>query len=407
MNGSTRRGKNRRYYNGVPFARTTICCSAVALTCAVCAAAADAPPLPPLALFPVRTIWTLALNTALAAPPAFSGTLALFPIEGDELAAYDLSNGSRRWTAATRSRSAPAIGDGLVFLAEPDSVTALSEEDGLVRWRLPFEEALAVPLVWDNGWLIAGAASGDVLAFRAVDGHLVWRRSIGARLSAAPALAADRIYLPTEDGRVVALRIDTGEEIWQRRLGGPANDILALEDRIYVGSDDNFFYCLRARGGEVDWRWRTGGDVVGRAAADEERVYFVSFDNVLRALDRRSGAQRWMRALPLRPTTGTVVAGRAVIVGGLSPTLLGYGVVDGTPAGEIAMAGEIAAPPHALDAPDVAAPRIVAVARDIAKGATVIAVERSVEPPNAPMQPLPNATMPAPQVAEPPSGLDQ
>jgi outer membrane protein assembly factor BamB len=385
----------------VPIARTTICCSAVALTLVGCAVTATAPASPPLALFPVRTVWTLALNQALAAPPAYSRTLGFFPVDGDQLVAHDLSDGSRRWTVPTRTRSAPATGDGLVFLVEPDSVTALSEADGAVKWRRPLAEALAVPLVWDNGWLIAGAESGDVLAFRAVDGDLMWRRGIGARLNAPPALAADRVYLPVEDGRVVALRVDTGDTVWERRLGGPPNDILALDDRIYVGSDDNFFYCLRARGGRVDWRWRTGADVVGRASADEDRVYFVSFDNVLRALDRQSGAQRWMRALPLRPTTGTIVAGRAVIVGGLSPALRGYGTADGAPAGEIPIAGEIAAPPYALDAPDVPAPRVVAVGRDIAKGATVVAFERNVEPRDLPVAPLPNAIVP-PAVLEGP-----
>ena len=60
-------------------------------------------------------------------------------------------------------------------------------------------------------------------------------------------------------GRVVALEVSNGTQVWERRLGGPPNDMLALDDRIYVGSDDNFFYCLLASNGDVAWRWRTGG----------------------------------------------------------------------------------------------------------------------------------------------------
>ena len=44
-----------------------------------------------------------------------------------------------------------------------------------------------------------------------------------------------------------------------------------------------------------------GADIVGAAVHDEVRVYFVSMDNVLRALDAGTGAQRWKKPLPLRP----------------------------------------------------------------------------------------------------------
>ena len=79
-------------------------------------------------------------------------------------------------------------------------------------------------------------------------------------------------------------------------LGGPPNEILALDDRVYVGAKDHFFYCLMARDGRVDWRWRIGGDIVGVATSDENNVYFVAQDNVLRALNRKSGGQQWLRA---------------------------------------------------------------------------------------------------------------
>ena len=71
--------------------------------------------------------------------------------------------------------------------------------------------------------------------------------------------------------------------------------------------------------GQIDWRWRTGGDVLGTAVVDARRVYFVSFDNILRALDRRSGAQRWKRPLPFRPLTGPLMAGATIITSGVTP----------------------------------------------------------------------------------------
>jgi hypothetical protein len=187
---------------------------------------------------------------------------------------------------------------------------------------------------------------------------------------------------------VLALLIESGEQVWSRKLGGPPNEILALDDRLYVGSNDNFFYCLRASDGAVDWRWRTGGDVIGLPVVDEHRVYFVSLDNVLRALDRKSGAQRWKRPLPLRPTRGALQAGDDLLVSGIARTLPAYAMKDGSPAGELTAGGELAAAPFVFS--PGALPMVVTVTSDIVKGAVVAAAIRSIDPASVPIGPQPN-----------------
>ena len=346
------------------------------------------------ALFPLRTVWTLALTSPLAAPPAFFGSRAYLPIEGDRLGAYDLDTGEELWMTPVRTQSKPAAGEGLVFVAEPEALVALRETDGSEAWRVPLTQRLAAPLVWDNGWLIAATVSGAPLALRGLDGELIWRRDLGLPVSAPPALAADRVYAPARDGRIIALRVDTGEPLWERRLGGTPTEMLALDDRLYVGSEDNFFYCLTARNGQIDWRWRTGGDIIGAAVFDDRRVYFVSFDNILRGLDRRSGAQRWKRPLPFRPLTGPLMAGATVIASGVAPPLRAFLTKDGAPAGEVTVEGELAAPAYLATGPRL--PLLVVIARDIAKGTTVTVFSRSFEPPVVPIAPLPNVVPMAP-----------
>src|SRR4029077_18720783 len=89
--------------NGVATRLTTICCSALALITALTGissaqarrveqtyAADDRTPLP---LFPLQTLWTLALNSSLTATPGYDATRAYFPLEGDQLAAYNLATG--------------------------------------------------------------------------------------------------------------------------------------------------------------------------------------------------------------------------------------------------------------------------------------------------------------------------
>ena len=138
------------------------------------------------------------------------------------------------------------------------------------------------------------------------------------------------------DGRVVALRVETGEPIWEQRLGGAPNDILALDDRLYAGSKDNFFYCLMTEDGRVDWRWRTGADVVGRPSPTSGRVYFVSLDNVLRAINHSNGVQQWMRPLPFRPGLAAAESRRiTVVVAGLAGSARAFNMKDGMAAGEL------------------------------------------------------------------------
>jgi outer membrane protein assembly factor BamB len=416
----------------------------------------------PASLLPGRPVWVLVLDNQLTAPPAYDDTHVFFSIEGERLAAYALSSGKRAWMVSAHALMEPATGGGLIFLVEPGALKALHAADGSIAWELPFEEKVAVRSVFDNGWLIVSTEAGEILAFRASDGHLVWRRDMKSPASAPPALAADRVYVPVSDGHVVALRVEDGEPLWEHRLGGAPNEILALDERLYVGSKDNFFYCLMTEDGRIDWRWRTGGDVIGRPIADEQRVYFVSLDNVLRALNLKSGGQHWMRPLPMRPVTGAIRAGSTVVVTGVGAALHAYDASDGKPAAgepvkpglpavapkaaavkappgagpvipELSMAdalgsvpaaippeiaealtpaaglaasvaadAEVGAPPHALEDQVTHLPRLLMITRDIARGAAATLVERDFEPLLGPVSPLPNLISMAPVTGQPP-----
>jgi outer membrane protein assembly factor BamB len=372
---------------------TTRCCSALALIALVSTPIAAQSTSPAPSLFPVRPLWTLALNNQITFPPAYDDSLAVFAIEHDRLVAYDLVTGIQKWLVAARPQTPLGIGGGLVFVSEPESLRAIRAADGSTAWTLPLPEKLSVAPVWDNGWLVIATAAGELVAFRAADGLLVWRAGLGSTAHARPALAADRVYVPTDDGRIVAVKVDTGERLWDRQLGGPGNEILANDQRLYVGSRDNFFYCLLAADGRVDWRWRTGADVIGQPVLDGNLVYFLSLDNVLRALHHTSGVQRWRASIPLRPVAGPVKAVDVLIVTGVGPSLPALNLSDGRPAGELPAAGEAAAPPHVFSL-QTGFPIVITVGRDIANGATVTAMTRSSEPKPAPMAPLPNVIPP-------------
>ena len=383
--------------------RTTRCCSAAALIAALIVAA----PLQaatnggaPTTFWPVRTIWTLALNNQLTEPPAFDESNAYFPIEGRRIAAYEIATGAQRWIAEADLASAPTAGGGLVFFMQGGSLAALHASDGSPAWTAPIAEPLAIAPAWASGWLIVATVDGSIHAIRAADGQTIWTRRLAAPACARPSIAGDRVYVPAANDRVIALQIETGAPIWERRLGGAPDEILAVDNRLFVGAKDNYFYAIVAADGTVDWRWRTGADAIGLPAVDEHRVYFVSLDNVVRALNRSNGVQQWIQMLALRPMAGPIKAGTTLVVYGLDPPLRAFNTADGKSVGDIAAPAPFAAPPQLIVGAD-GLPSIVVVTRDISKGATVSLVTRSADPAATPFAALPNPLTGVPTLPTP------
>jgi outer membrane protein assembly factor BamB len=348
-----------RYYSGVRDPRTTISCVAGAVLCLTLRTNLVQTQSAEFA-FPLESRWSLALPSPPIFPPAYDRSRAYIPLRDGSLTAVDLEDGRAAWHVEAAASAPPAAGEDLVFVGTKNAIEARSSGDGSARWRVPIDGDLSAPLVWNTGWLIAATDRSELLALRGLDGAILWRRSLSSATRIAPAVGGARLYVTPDDAHVVALALQTGEPVWTRRLGGPAADTLVSGDRLFVGASDNYLYNLATRDGTIAWRWRTGGDIVGTAAVDAARVYFVSLDNELRALDRRGGALRWQRPVPIRPSAGPLQIGATLIVAGVAAELRAYRTSDGAPAGEFAVKSPegdelyFAATPHVVESPRTA-----------------------------------------------------
>jgi outer membrane protein assembly factor BamB len=402
---------------------TTICCSAVALitalTTPIHAQNTTAPrravkqthssdDKTPLSLFPLMPAWSLALNNAITAPVGFRDKYAVFALENEQLAAYDLESGARLWLKNVDTTIQPAIGASAVFVSTDDALMALSIEDGSTIWTRESNDELAVAPVVAGDDLIVATADGDIVAHRASDGAEIWRRRLPRSASSPPAPAANRLFVPLADSSVVALDLQNGEVAWTTRLGGIGHDILPDGDRVFLGAQDRYFYCLNAKNGEVDWRWPTGADAIGLPVVDERTVYFVSLDNVLRALNRSSGVQRWKSPLAVRPIAGPLRYLETLVVAGTTPLLQAYSTRDGKVQGRYSVPTELSAPPYLFADRRHVFPVLVTISADIVGRATVSGTTRDVEPTPLALSPLPNAeSVPAvPELPEPLSEIN-
>ena len=372
----------------IPVRRGAVLLAALAV--AGVGAGAQEPPAPS-PILPLDLAWSTDLGGGPSHPPAYGTDAAYVPLRDGTVASIALDDGRILWCVGQPVDWAPAAGGDLVIVARDRRLVALAAADGAVVWRYAAAAPVSAPPVWRNGWLVAGLENGETVALRAADGLELWRRRLGAVLRTRPSIAGQRLYLPLEDGRITVLELASGEPVWTRSIGGRPREVLVL-DALFVGSTDNFFYRLAFDDGAVEWRWRTGGDIVGAPRIDAERVFFVAADNVVRALDRRSGVQRWREPLPLRPTDGPALVGPALLVAGVSPEVRLFDPRSGESVGVYSAPGELAARPFLVPGLPESGTRLVVLTAD----GRISGLAAGTGPPRAPLGLPPPPLLPQP-----------
>lgn len=320
------------------------------------------------AVAPLDARWVVTFDSPPATSPGFDATTAYVALKNGALVAIDLDRGTVRWRLDVATTFRPATGSGLVFTVSEQTIEAREATTGATRWRTPMPGGASAPLYWDTGWLLASSTSGDLVALRADDGTVVWRRQLGAPLSGPPGPALDRLYLPLADNRLVCVRLATGETIWSRPLPAPITALLALEDQLVFGTENKLVMSVDLMRGHDRWVWPVGGDVSGSPAADSRRIYFAARDNVLRAVDRRSGNLRWKATLNSRPAGGPLMLGDGTlpetVLMPMSSEVAGFDPETGSPTVSVRAAGEIGVQPHLRSGVKITYPRLITVSRE-------------------------------------------
>ena len=347
--------------------------------------------------FPLQIGWTAELPAPAAAQPAFDGEHAYLALRDGTLVAVRLRDGSVAWNVRQPTALAPAAGGGTVVVAEATTLTALAAESGDPLWSFDLGAAPSTAPLRGAGWLIVALEGGVLVALDDAAGRELWRRDMGGAMPMPPAFGGRRLFVPIDDGRLAALNLFTGELLWEQPLTGSPRRVLPL-DAVFVGTTGNYLYRLSLSSGRVDWRWRTGGDVVGAPVVDEERIYFASLDNMLWALDRDSGAQRWRQVLSRRPRAVPGLLGRLVLVTGVSEDLRSFDRETGEPSNTLTAPAELGAPPYVAPSLAAAGLRMVVLAAD----GRLIGMRRPVPPPAVslaeplpPLRPAPYTVLPA------------
>jgi outer membrane protein assembly factor BamB len=171
--------------------------------------------------------------------------------------------------------------------------------------------------------------------------RLLWSHAIGSeggrrlRLGFVPAVAGGAVYVASRSGRVAAYRLKDGHELWVRHLGrrlsaGPAvgSGIVA------VGTQRGELVALAQSGGRVLWRARLASFLLAPPAVADGRVVALASSGQVAAFSARRGRPLWtvstgLPHLVVRGNAAPLVAGRTVLVGLPNGKLLALALATG------------------------------------------------------------------------------
>jgi outer membrane protein assembly factor BamB len=377
------------------------------------------PPIP-FPLLPVVQEWIATLDDAPSAGGTMDAERIYIPIQPEKLVALSRTTGAKVWTRDIESMWPPVVVADVLYVIASDEIHALDAATGAQRWRVPFDAKVAAPLTAAAGTrkpadgtanddlLIATFEKGVVAAYAMDDGRMLWTRELGAASRFAPAIDGMRAVFAVDDSRAVALRLEDGRMEWEQKLDGMLNQPSFARDRIFIGSNTNFLFALDNATGRIAWKWKAGGDVIGTAADGKGGAYYASLDNVVRAVNRGNGNQRWIKETPTRPVRPPRVLGdgvkyeEIVVLTGATSEIDAFAAKNGAASGMYMPPSDLQGGP--LIDPDLRPYQVAMVV--ITRDGRVIGLKPSAmllpEPMNAPFAELPGRRLERERITPPP-----
>jgi outer membrane protein assembly factor BamB len=209
-------------------------------------------------------------------------------------------------TVVTRSRpripAGRSIPDVPMFQGNPQRTGDLPgpgpTSAPVVLWSFPTGGRISgAPAVVDD-MLYIGSADGSLYAIDALTGVKRWAFVAGAGIASSPTVMGGMVYVSVGDtaaaSSVIAVDAATGQERWRQSIEGPAVGApLAVDGGVYIGTNAGILYAFDATTGAERWRFKTGNAIWAAPSYEGGAVFIASWDSHVYAVDATSGRERW------------------------------------------------------------------------------------------------------------------
>ena len=287
------------------------------------------PILPPKVLEPVKNTikitkrWSKKIDRG-----ANDNYLRLVPVvDGDmiysvdfegKVTAFNTKRMEEQWTlnlGAAGSSSLTYVDNNLYVGTSEGQVVAISAGEGKQLWRTQLKsEILAQPAV-ANGVVVARCVNGDVVALRQDNGKPIWQieertPSLTLRGNSVPVIYNDLLLVAFDNGKLKALSLRNGKQIWETVVSVPRgrSDLermvdldaspVIVNDVVYSIAYQGQLAAIQLGSGQIIWQRDI--DSYLDFVVDAYRLYLVSSDGEVWALDRSNGATLWKQDALLR-----------------------------------------------------------------------------------------------------------
>ncbi len=215
----------------------------------------------------------------------------------------------------------PIVADGFVFAMDAEfEISAFEVPTGNPVWTFTpevpeeDEESFGGGLAYDGGRVFMSTGFGKLIAVRADNGTELWRSDLPGPSRSSPTVGNGRVYVVTIDNQTVVFDTETGKKLWTHTgisesaglLGGGSPALVG--DTVIAPYSSGELVALRVNNGRVLWTdslvsvrrtdtLSTVAHIRGHPVVDQGAVYAVSQSGRLVAIDLRTGARVWERAI--------------------------------------------------------------------------------------------------------------
>lgn len=163
----------------------------------------------------------------------------------------------------------------------------------------------------NRNWPQAGGYPTHAMYHLALGDRLrrVWAADIGTgadsslRLPASPVVADGRVFALDSESRVTALDASNGRMLWRVDLtpkgqssGALGGGVAFDRGRVYAATAYGDVYALEAATGHVAWKHHTGVPFRGAPTISDGRLFILTQDNQIHALNQANGKEEWSYA---------------------------------------------------------------------------------------------------------------
>ncbi|MBU1439042.1 MAG: outer membrane protein assembly factor BamB [Gammaproteobacteria bacterium] len=249
-------------------------------------------------------------------------------VEPKEVWSSSIGSGIKHYDAQLK----PAIFDNKVFAASRDGeVAAFDLSSGSKLWSIDLRDGDNAPMFgglshWWNGRsakiggavtvgfdkVLIGTEDGEVLALNPQTGEKIWSVNIGGEVLASPVAAEGLVLVSTGGGRIFALQPDTGEQRWMHET---ENGLLTLRGisqvagangGVIFGTGNGKVGALISDKGVPAWEEQIAVakgatdlariiDVDATPIVQDGKIFAIAYNGQLVALDLRTGRELWKR----------------------------------------------------------------------------------------------------------------